>query len=129
MQNNGLHPLTKIIFDEDIKTSMINDWQQDLIPKIQSERDFSILNSILPKLQSTNDEDEGTVPIKKLNVFVPICSKSSNWRCICIQFPSSDKFYNGVVNLLDLNERKSKESSTLKGITCLLYTSPSPRDS
>ena len=140
---------------------MINKWQQDLIPQIQSERDFSILNSILPKLQSTNDEDEATEHIKKLNVFVPIHSKSSNRRCILIQFPSNDKFSNGVVNLYDLNDKKSGESSTLKGITmwyaklfgmiwnkvsnkiftkdmvidifkkddsCLLYTSPSPRD-
>ena len=96
---------------------MINDWQQDLIPQIQSERDFSILNSILPKLQSTNDEDQATEHIKKLNVFVPIHSKSSNWRCILIQFPSNDKFSNGVVNLYDLNDKKSGESSTLKGIT------------
>ena len=112
---------TKSIFDEDTKTSMINDWQQDLIPHIQSERDFSILNSILPKLQSTNDEDEATEHIKKLNVFVPIHSKSSNWRCILIQFPSNDKFSNGVVNLYDLNDKKSGESSTLKGIT-MWYT-------
>ena len=57
------NPITGEFSDEDTKTSMINDWQQDLIPKIQSVRDFSILNSIIPQLQSATDEDEATEPI------------------------------------------------------------------
>ena len=54
--------------------------------------------------------------MKLLNFFIPIADKSSNWRCMFIQFPGKD-FRNGLGNIFNWNEKNSSNLSIFHGAT------------